>query len=416
MLKGCVQIDMKILQINSHYNTGGAGKIVAYLHQELLKNGNDSVVIYGRGKDEKIPNIYRIGNKLNNIVDAFITRVVGCVGFQSYTATKQAIKIIEKEKPSLVHLHVLHGYYLNYRILFDYINAKNIPCVWTFHDCSAFTGKCGYPYECQKYISGCNHCSRLRDYPTTYGLDLTSSMWKKKKKLFTGSRKKIIVSPSQWMTAMAKSSYFNEYECVTIHNGIDTKNTFFFRSLKECRQELGISVKAKVALGVAYGQENPRKGVKYIIQAARDLPEVQFILIGWKNSKENDISEVKNIKVKKFIKNQEELAKYYACADVFLLPSLAENYATTAIEAQASGTPVVGFEVGGITEQANGILGDTVPVGNQKAFERKILEWCDRIKHNDSERKQRSDIVHDHNSMSKMFENYQNIYKILLNK
>ena len=406
--------NMKILQINSHYNIGGAGKIVTYLHHELLRNGIDSVVLYGRGEEKKEINVYRIGSELSNKIDALTTRIVGSVGFQSYIATKQAIKIIEKENPTLLHLHVLHGYYLNYKILFDYINKKGIPCVWSFHDCMAFTGKCGYPYECKKYIDGCNHCQLLRDYPKTYGFDLTALMWQKKKDLFTGNSKKVIVSPSEWMTLMAKSSYFSKYDCVTIHNGIDTENTFVFRQLKKCRQDLGIPENAKVALGVAFGQENPRKGVKYIIQAAKDLPDVHFILIGWKNTKKNDISGLKNVTVREFISDQEELAKYYACADVFLLPSLAENYATTAIEAQASGTPVVGFKVGGIPEQANGILGDTVDVGNQKAFENKILKWCNSRQHNEIERKQRSDIVRTNNSMIRMFENYRVVYNRLL--
>lgn len=407
---------MKILQINSHYNTGGAGKIVAYLHHELEKNGEDSVVIYGRGDQVNEHNVYRIGSDFSNKLDGIITRVVGSAGFQSRSATKRAIKIIEQEKPDLLHLHGLHGYYLNYTILFNYINSKKIPCVWTFHDCLAFTGKCGYPYECKKYVTGCNHCTLLRDYPVTYGFDLTKQMWKKKKDLFTTSDNKIIVSPSKWMTGMAKSSFFDKYECITIHNGIDTTNTFKYRDRDQCRSELGFDKDDKIALGVAFGQENPRKGVKYILEAARKMPDIKFILIGWKQDEKNDISALKNVYVREFINNQEELAKYYASADVFLLPSLAENYATTSIEAQASGTPVIGFDVGGIPEQANGIFGTTVKIKDQNEFKRKIQEWCDLSHDNTNARRDRSEFVCKHNSMNRMFDDYYMIYNRLLSE
>lgn len=403
---------MKVLQINSHYNVGGAGKIVAYLHHELQKSGTDSVVIYGRGSDVKEKSVYKIGNGLTNYFDVLITRVIGSAGFQSWSATRHAIDIINKEKPDILHLHGLHGYYLNYSLLFNYINKKRIPCVWTFHDCLAFTAKCGYTYECTKYIKGCNHCSLLKDYPATFGFDLTKNLWRKKKQLFTKTDNKIIVSPSEWMTNLAKTSFFGKYECITINNGIDTDITFKYRDQKECREELGFKTNSKIALGVAFGQENPRKGVRYIIQAAQKLPNITFILIGWDNKTGSDISYLNNVVVKKFTNNQEELAKYYAAADVFLLPSLAENYATTAIEALASGTPVVGFNVGGIPEQAFGEFGITVEAGDQAAFNAAIVH---QIEHSDKENRMNiAKLIAKRNSMNRMKTEYFKIYDKLM--
>lgn len=405
---------MKVLQINSHYNSGGAGKIVAYLHHELLNSGFESVVIYGRGEQVTEPNVYRIGSDFSNKVDGIITRLVGSAGFQSWGPTKQAIEIIEREKPDILHLHGLHGYYLNYRILFEYINKTEIPCVWTFHDCLAFTGKCGYPYDCKKYISGCNHCKLLKDYPTTYGFDLTKSMWNKKKKLFTGGGKKIIVSPSKWMTSMAKSSFFGKYECLTINNGIDVGEIFQYRDKNECRLRLGLPMNKPIALAVAFGQENPRKGVKYIIQAAQDMPEIKFVIIGCKIEQAERLSRFKNIITKEFTTNQLELAYYYSGADIFLIPSLAENYATTVIESLACGTPVVGFNVGGIPEQAYGICGTTVEACNQELFNREIFKWAKTAPITAENRYKISRIASERNSMGYMFQQYLTIYRSLL--
>lgn len=405
---------MKVLQINSHYNVGGAGKIVAYLHHQLLLNNFQSSVIYGRGDVVNLDGVYRIGSEVSNKIDALITRMIGSAGFQSWNATRQAIKIINREKPDILHLHGLHGYYINYNILFEYINKKNIPCVWTFHDCLAFTGKCGYPYECKKYIKGCYNCELLKDYPITYGLDLTKSMWNKKKELFTKTGNKIIVSPSKWMTGLAKQSFFGKYDCITINNGIDTKKIFTYKDRKQSREKIGFDSSDKIALGVAFGQENSRKGVKFIVQAAKDMPDVEFILIGWKKAKNDEVSDIKNIHVREFISNQQELAIYYASADVFLLPSLAENYATTSIEALASGTPVVGFNVGGIPEQANGLFGNTVECGNQFEFEKSIRYWCEKSDKSENERLERSSITIRNNSMDRMFNDYLCTYKKIL--
>lgn len=402
---------MKILQINSHYNKGGAGKIVSYLHKQLIENGYESVVVYGRECEECTdPFVFRIGNNLSNYFDAGMTRVTGLTGTHSILCTKQLINIIKEFMPDVIHLHVLHGYYLNFRLLFEFLNTTEIPIVWTFHDCQAFTGKCGYPYTCAKYKFGCGNCELLHDYPNTFFFDCTSSMWKEKKSLFTKSEKKIIISPSKWMTKMAQESFFGKYQCFTINNGIDT-TIFTYQNKVKCREELKISNYA-MALGVAFGQDNPRKGVKYIIKAAEHLPEIQFVIIGWnKNVPEQKLPN--NVIVIPYIKNQKELAKFYSAADVFLIPSLAENYATTAIEALCCGTPVLGFETGGIPEQAYGVYGATVQSGNQMNFENYILKYCKNEILTDDMRKEISKKKSYLNSQEKMFNKYLKVYEMM---
>jgi glycosyltransferase involved in cell wall biosynthesis len=406
---------MKILFINSHFKKGGSGKIISYLHSRLRENKIDSYVIYGRDKSTNDYNTFKIGNKLSNYIDGFFTRVFGYVGVFNIIPTLLIIRKIRKIQPDIIHLNVLHGYFLNINILFDFLLKYDHPIIWTFHDCHAFTGKCAYPFSCSKFISGCYKCELLRDYPKSLIFDNTSKMWKNKQLLFTKFNDLTIISPSEWMSSMAKKSFFNKYNIFTINNGINTE-VFKYRNKKLTRNKIGLNENAKIALSVAFGQDNPRKGVKYVLQAALDLPNVLFIIIGWKKTNNFTKTKYPNVIVKNFITNQEELALYYSSADVFLLPSLAENYATTAIEALCSGTPVVGFNVGGIPEQVHSFLGATVKSGDQNEFTNKIRYYTENNYVDDKLYQTISKYSTSNNSIDNMFKKHLDLYLKVLNK
>lgn len=405
---------MRVLQINSHYDEGGAAKIVAYLHRSRLKDGKETYVAYGRGKKTQDPNVYFFGNDVEIYYSAFMSRVFGRNGWYNQSATKRLLRIIEEIRPDLLHLHVLHGYYLNFEIFFEYVNEHEIPCVWTFHDCHAFVGNCGYFYECRKWESGCENCPYLKSYPASLFFDHTESMWKKKKEWFTKGAKKIIVTPSDWLTEEAKKSFFGKYSCRTIHNGIDTESYFYPRDKKALRVKLGYQTSDKIVLGIAVGYSDPRKGVKYILEAAKSLEKsVKFVLIGWDAKTSSMLDGLTNVKTIARTDNVEILAEYYCIADVFALPSLAENYATVSLEAMACGTPVVGFDVGGIPEQLEGHKGIVVPAGSQKAFTEAIenaVEHQAGLLEGDDLAKAIKEIC----SLEKMVAAYENIYSELL--
>ena len=139
---------MKVLQINSHYNQGGAARIAAYIHRQLLADGVESYVAYGRGKVSEDTNVYRFNYTWEVYWSALMSRLTGINGWFNRGATKRLISIMKKMNPDVVHMHALHGYYLNWPMLFDYLNEHNIPVVWTFHDCHAFVGNCGYFFDC----------------------------------------------------------------------------------------------------------------------------------------------------------------------------------------------------------------------------------------------------------------------------
>lgn len=405
---------MKVLQINSHYDRGGAARIVACIHRQLLAEGEECYVAFGRGKMPREANAYRFDNAVDICFSAFMSRMAGMNGWWNRLGTRQLIRFMERVRPDVVHLHALHGYYLNFPLFFAYINRRNIPCVWTFHDCHAFTGNCGYHFQCLRWQRGCGECPHLKGYPRSQFFDFTAFMWKRKKELFTAGGKKVIVTPSDWLTEEARKSFFGRYPCVTVRNGIDVEHTFFPRDRKKCRAKYGYGPDEKLILGIAVGYSDPRKGAKYIIGMARELEgEAKVILIGWEAKNNAMLAGCRNIIPLPSTDSPEMLAEYYCAADLFVLPSLAENYATTALEAMACGTPVVGFDAGGTPEQLGGGRGIAVESGNQEAF----TDAVRRALGEDSgllRGMRLAERIREENSVGRMTERYREIYRGLV--
>ena len=226
--------------------------------------------------------------------------------------------------------------------------------------------------------------------------------------------KKIIVTPSEWLTSETKKSYFGKYPGVTIRNGIDVRGTFFPRDKEACRHKHGYGKKEKLILGIAVGYGDPRKGAKYIIQMAKELEgEARVILIGWEKKNDFALEGTTNIVTLPSTGDTETLAEYYSLADVFVLPSLAENYATVTLESMACGTPVVGFDAGGIPEQLAEGRGIAVRAGDQEAFTgavRQALSSEGRLLRGQS----LADIIKRENSTEKMTGEYIKLYDKLL--
>lgn len=405
---------MKVLQINSHYDQGGAARIMATLHRQLLKKGIESYVAYGRGDVSKEDNVFYFGNTAGIYLSAFLSRFIGWNGYFNHTATRKLIRLIDKIQPDIIHIHVLHGYYINVPMLFRYINRLRISCVWTFHDCHAFVGNCGYFFDCRKWEKGCDKCPYIKNYPTSQWFDHTKKMWQDKQALFTIGDNKVIVTPSQWLTQEASKSYFRKYSCKTIHNGINTEEIFYPRDRKKCREKYGYSEEEKLVLGIAVGYRDPRKGAQYILQMAKDLEDsVKVILIGWNHENDEMLEGLTNVIPIGNTRDTEILAEYYSMVDLFVIPSLAENYATTTLEAMACGTPVVGFEVGGIPEQLADGKGIVVDTANQEDFttavEKALVEPECVLRGEELVKK-----IREENSNEKMVEEYCRVYEELL--
>lgn len=339
----------RILFINSVCN-GSTGTICKNLYKAAEKEGNECCIAYGRGNPPEGFNSIKIGKQLDIYMHVLKARLFDASGFGSKHATREFIKKIDEFNPDIIHLHNIHGYYVNIEILFDYLKRHpEIKKIWTLHDCWAFTGHCAYyTYaKCNKWQTICDgRCLNRKDYPKTL-ISRTKVNYLRKKEIFNNLQNIILVTPSKWLKREVRLSYLNEYEILVINNGVDT--TIFQPSKSSIKEEYDIEEK-KVILGVASVWDN-RKGLDIFIELSKQLDmEYQIVLIGLSDKQIQQLPS--NIIGISRTEDIQELAKWYSAAYVYLNPTLEDNYPTTNLEAIACGTPVITFNTGGSPESA----------------------------------------------------------------
>ena len=271
---------MRIMQISAFCGLGCIGRIALGIHSVLIEDGHNSIIAWGRANTapESVPTI-QIGKKMDPYVHGLYTRITDKCGFGSVRATKDFLAKIEKWQPDLIHLHMLHGYYINLELLFHFLKERNIPVVWTFHDCWALTGHCPYfdVIGCERWKTGCHHCPQRLHHPTSWFVDNSEWNWNKKRELFTSLNHLTIVTPSKWMAEIVANSYLKDYPIEIIHNGIDTQ--VFKPMPSNVKGRIGATEK-KIVLGVS-STWAPSKGLADFCRLAEILPkEYQIVLVG----------------------------------------------------------------------------------------------------------------------------------------
>lgn len=339
---------MKVLAINS-YNNGSTGNIMHSLADVAKKLNIDYYTAspYSRSQRGNFINHFYIGNRLTRNMHVLLGRFTGMHGFFSMISTIIFIKKIKKLNIDLIHLHNLHGDYINIGILFKFIKKNNIPVIWTLHDCWSMTGQCvHFSYvECDRWKYECFDCCQCKYYPRSY-IDNSKRMWKYKKKIFTDVSNMQIVTPSKWLKTVVKNSYLKEYKSDVIYNGIDLK--VFYPRGREYRNELNIKENDKVVLFVSFSW-GERKGLDVINRLYKNTgSDYTFIVVGTDDEIDNKLDK-EIIKIHR-TENQDQLAKLYSISDVFVNPTREEVLGMVNIEALACGTPVVTFDSGGSPE------------------------------------------------------------------
>lgn len=337
---------MKVLQINTVCGVGSVGRIVRQIHEALREKGHESYIAYGR-KPLGCDGAIRIGGDLDVYFHVFLTRVFDLHGFGSKKATKKFLKIVEEINPDIIHLHNIHGYYLNIEVLFDFLKSFDKPVVWTLHDCWAFTGHCShFTYaKCERWKTGCYSCPEKKSYPRSVIFDNSKSNYARKKKAFTGAKNMTLVTPSQWLAGLVKESFLRDYPVQVIPNGIDTE--VFKPTPSDFKKRYGLDGKFLI-LGVANVWEK-RKGFDYFLDLSKYLSDDEIIvLVGLSDERIKNLPN--NIIGIKRTNSAKELAEIYTAADVFFNPTLEDNYPTVNLEAQACGTYVITFDSGGAKE------------------------------------------------------------------
>ena len=343
---------MKILIINTVCGIGSTGRICTDLADVLEQNGHECKIAYGRGVvPEKLKKYaIRIGSDIDVKLHALQTRLFDCSGFGSQRATEKFIEWVKEYNPDIVHLHNLHGYYINIELLFNYLAETNKPVVWTLHDCWSFTGHCAYySYAmCDKWKNGCHSCPQKKKYPSSWLFDRSQKNWLQKKKLFTSVKNMTLVVPSQWLAKEIQQSFLRKYPIKVIPNGIDLD--VFKPTISDFRKNYNLEGK-KIILGVASIWE-PRKGLNDFIELSKILDDsYKIILVGLTENQKRKLP--KEILCLTRTCDIKKLAEIYSAADVFFNPSKEETMGLTTVEAMACGTPSIVFNSTAIPEVIN---------------------------------------------------------------
>ena len=362
----------KILIVNVVCGRGSTGRIAAEIGERYAREGWE--VKFGDGQFLPAPKRYAlwcvsIGSKWEVRIHQLLTRVFDWhgTGICSYFATRRFIKWAEAWKPDLLWLHNIHGYYLNYPMLFRWIKRHpNMEVKWTLHDCWAFTGHCSHfmTTGCLKWETGCGNCPEKRSYPASLIFDSSKKNWIKKKSSFTGVKRLSLVAPSKWLAGLIQRSLLKEYSVDVIHNTI---NTSIFRPTHGnfiAKTRLFGKV---IVLGVA-NNWNLCKGLSDFIKLRKLLDDKYIIvLVGLSSNQLKSLPQ--GIIGLARTASARELAEIYSAADWFVNPTREDNFPTVNLEAKACGCRVITYDTGGASETIEGYDRGWILVGSDKTAE-----------------------------------------------
>ena len=365
---------MKVLQINTFGNLS-TGKIAVDIYRTLRAHGSEGAVAFARNEVPGDVPSFKIGNPLSVYTDGVLTRLTDKAGHYSKGATEKLIKQIKEYDPDIIHLHNLHGYYINVPMLFDYLKEADKPVVWTLHDCWAYTGHCCY-YSmagCDKWkLTGCTKCPQKKAYPASIFKDNSSKNFSEKNQMFHSVKNLHLVCVSKWLDNELRASFLKDIPSRVIYNGIDT--SVFKPSSGNFRIKYDVGDK-RIVLGVASTWDT-RKGLADFIGLSKILDErYKIVLVGLndkqKTSLPDDIIGIGRTDGPK------ELAEIYSASNVLFNASVEETFGLPNVESLACGTPVVAYNCTGIPETMTENDGYIVEPHDLKTVALKIGEICD---------------------------------------
>lgn len=351
----------KLLQINPviKENTS-TGKIMRTLGELAQAAGWESYVAYSRARDGVPPHSSRlvpVGNKADLLLHWVATRLFDAHGLASRLATRRFVARLRELNPDVIHIHNIHGYFLNYKILSRALAQMGKPVVWTVHDCWLYTGHC-YHYAsagCERWKTGCHHCPQKKAFPASWLLDRSRRNWEDKKKAFCSIPGLTLVTVSRWMKGEIAQSFLGGVRCEVIHNGIDL-DTFRPSPSAETALAYGTYYLAVASIWL------PEKGLQDLEKLSSVLDADERLVVVGKRPSGHRFP--RNVVCLERTADAAALAALYTEAVALVNPTWQDNYPTVNMEAIACGTPVVSYRTGGSPESITPQTGRVVEQGD----------------------------------------------------
>lgn len=348
----------KLIQINTVCNAS-TGRIMHSIQEAATEQGYETISFVGRRKPFTDLPCEKFGNFFSFWLHVVLNTVFDRQGYASWITTKKMVKRLREEKPDIIHLHNLHGYYLNLPILFRYLKEEfSGQLYWTFHDCWPFTGHCAYfsMAQCDKWEKQCGNCPNKKVYPVSLFFDASKKNYLDKKELFTGLSRMTIIVPSEWMKQLVEKSFMKNYAVKVVSNGIDL-NKFSYKISDSIYNKYELPRDKKILLGVANIWDK-RKGLKDFLDLSYKLSEdYRIVLVGLSKYQLKNLPQ--NVIGLERTESQEDLVGIYSVADIFINPSIEESFSLVTVEAFACGTPVIVLDTSAVRElvtEKNGIV------------------------------------------------------------
>lgn len=368
----------RLLQINPVIRTNtSTGRIMQEIGELAIANGWESYVAYSGGRDGVKPcrsKLMPVGGKLDVAFHGLWTRFTDRHGLASWFATKRFISDIKELKPDVIHIHNIHGYFLNYRMLFEYLKEADIPVIWTVHDCWLYTGHCYYysSIGCDKWMSGCGNCPQRTAFPTSWFIDRSKQNLKDKSDAFNSIKDKLTIVPvSEWIRGEMSRSILQNCHYQVIHNGIDLNVFDVQPDDKAVREKYGLGDK-HIILGLA-SIWSKEKGWDDFMEMSKMLNgDEVIVMVGVTEEQQKRLPE--NVVGIRRTENVRQLAELYSAATAFVNPTWQDNYPTVNLESIACGTPVVTYRTGGSIEAVTEKTGYVVEQGDVKGLLEAVRE------------------------------------------
>ena len=400
---------MVVLQINVVCGHGSTGKIAVDIAELLTSKGDKAFIAYGYG-ESNYPGSYRICSDSECRINAHIFDRLGLQGRGSVFGTMKFLKWVDTIHPDIIHLHNIHGSYIHYPLLFNYIKKHNIPVIWTIHDCWPVTGHCAHFVlaNCSRWLNGCHNCTYKGAYKEKSLIENSASSFRTKQRLFTSVKQMRLIPVSKWMNDVIQKSFLNKYPSTVIYNGINLE-LFKYRE-SEVKKSFGLEGKF-VVLGVS-SQWDDVKGLSDFIKLAEKIPNnCKIVLVGVTSKQIAELPE--SVVGINRTKNQMELAELYSAADVTLSLSYAESMGLTIVESMACGTPVIVYDN---TAQKESVAPDTGFVAKTGSINQ-VADFikCMILKGRDYYSSFCIERAKEFFDMNEQYQEYYNVYQSVLN-